>query len=188
MDIESHTMTHAHLDSVSTKKLSYEVGFAKQCLANHGFDTTIFGYPVNLGSDNNTVVNVVAKYYDLARTGSYPLMFLNCEGFKTHPTQTDCRTYTADGKLTYANRYDIRSDSFAHISNQQNFSPSEMFQKFVQRMNSQLQFNKNGVIKAFPIMVYHNLTYSIQDYNGMSSTITVPLFAQEMKYLHDNGF
>jgi hypothetical protein len=31
----------------------------------------------------------------------------------------------------------------------------------------------------------------MQDYNCMSSTITVPLFAmfaKEMKYLHDNGF
>src|SRR5713226_9122567 len=63
MDIESHTMTHAHLNSVSPSKLNYEVGFSKQCLANHGYKASIFGYPDNLGSDNKTVVNVVAKYY-----------------------------------------------------------------------------------------------------------------------------
>jgi peptidoglycan/xylan/chitin deacetylase (PgdA/CDA1 family) len=45
MDIESHTMTHAHLNSVSPSKLNYEVGFSKQCLANHGYNATIFGYP-----------------------------------------------------------------------------------------------------------------------------------------------
>ena len=59
MDIESHTMTHAHLNSVSPSKLKYEVGFSKQCLANHGYKAFIFGYPDNLGSDNKTVVNVV---------------------------------------------------------------------------------------------------------------------------------
>jgi hypothetical protein len=34
----------------------------------------------------------------------------------------------------------------------------------------------------------HDLTNSIQDYNAMASTITVDLFAQQMKFLHDNGF
>ena len=69
MDIESHTMTHAHLPDLSTSpaKLTYEIGFAKQCLANHGFNTTIFGYPLNLGSENPTIVNLVSKYYTLAR-------------------------------------------------------------------------------------------------------------------------
>jgi len=89
MDIESHTMTHTHLNSISSSRLYYELGFAKQCFANHGFDTTIFGYPDNLGSDNKTVVNVVAKYYNLARTGSDPLMFLHYNGFNKHP-QTNC--------------------------------------------------------------------------------------------------
>jgi hypothetical protein len=64
---------HAHLTSPA--RLTYEIGFAKQCLANHGFNTPIFSYPLNLGSDNPTIVNLVA-YYDLARSGSNPLMFL----------------------------------------------------------------------------------------------------------------
>ena len=84
MDIESHTMTHAHLNTVSTNKLYYELGFAKQCFAAHGYQVPIFGYPDNLGSDNKTVINVVAKYYSLARTGSDPLMFLHCNGFTKH--------------------------------------------------------------------------------------------------------
>jgi peptidoglycan/xylan/chitin deacetylase (PgdA/CDA1 family) len=189
MDIESHTMTHAHLPDLlsSPSQLTYEIGFAKQCLSNHGFNTTIFGYPLNLGSDNPTIVNLVAKYYSFARSGSDPLMFLNCKGYVKEP-QNDCRTYSADGRLTYANRYDIRSDSFGHIDSFHNYSPSQEFQKFVQRMNSQIPYNTNGKINAVPIIVYHNLTYSMQDYNGMASTITVPLFAQEMQYLHDNGF
>ena len=60
MDIESHTMTHAHLDSVNAQQLDYEIGDAKQCLAGHGFDTTIFGYPNSLGSGMYQIVNVVS--------------------------------------------------------------------------------------------------------------------------------
>jgi len=55
MDIESHTMTHAHLNTLlaSPNQLTYEVGGSKQCLASHGFNTTIFGYPLNLGSPDD---------------------------------------------------------------------------------------------------------------------------------------
>jgi hypothetical protein len=189
MDIESHTMTHAHLPTLlsSPSQLTYEIGGSKQCLANHGVNATIFGYPLNLGSDIPSIVNVVAKYYNLARSGSAPLMFLNCNGFEKQP-QTDCSTYSANGKLTYANRYDIKSDSFRHVDSHHNYSPSQEFPQFVQRMNSQIPYNTNGKINAIPIITYHNLTNSMQDYNMMASTITVDLFAQEMKYLHDNGF
>jgi len=195
MDIESHTMTHAHLNTLSATALNYEIGGSKQCFLNHGYNATIFGYPVNSGSNMSSVVNMVAKYYSLARTGSNSLMYLLCNGYKEDPHQTDCRTYSADGKLTYANRYDIRSKSFDHISNSYiAYTPTQLFQQFVQRVNSQLQYNNNnndnkdGTINAVPIIVYHNLTYSDQVYNELPSTITVPLFAAEMKYLHDNGF
>jgi hypothetical protein len=189
MDIESHTMTHAHLSTLlsSPSLLNYEIGGSKRCLATHGINATIFGYPVNLGSDNPSIVNLVAKYYDLARSGSAPLTFLNCKGYVKH-LQNDCSTYSPDGVLNYANRYAIRSDSFRHIDSNHNYSPSQEFQKFVQRMNSQTPYNTNGRIDAIPIITYHNLTNSMQDYNNMASTITVDLFAQQMKYLHDNGF
>ncbi|HZA06718.1 MAG TPA: polysaccharide deacetylase family protein, partial [Nitrososphaeraceae archaeon] len=190
MDIESHTMTHAHLPTFLSvpSRLAYEIGGAKQCLANHGFNTTIFGYPLNLGSNISSIVNLVANSYSFARTGTYPLMFLNCNGFEGHPPQHDCSAY-AKGMLTFANRYDIRSDSFGHIDSNHNYSPDQMFQQFVDRMNSQIQYNNNnGKINAVPIVVYHNLTYNMQDYIKQSSTITVPEFAREMKYLHDNGF
>jgi peptidoglycan/xylan/chitin deacetylase (PgdA/CDA1 family) len=35
MDIESHTMTHAHLNKLSTNALTYEIGGSKQCFASH---------------------------------------------------------------------------------------------------------------------------------------------------------
>jgi hypothetical protein len=195
-------MTHAHLNSVSSSKLYYELGFAKQCFANHGFNTTIFGYPVNLGSDNKTVVNVVAKYYNLARTGSDSLMFLHCNGFSRTAPQTDCKTFLPDGRLSFANRYDIRSKSFDHIHSNATLGDAQLFQQFVQRVNSQIPYNKGGIINtiplilynkvgtinAIPIITYHNLTYSNQVYNELPSTIMVSMFAKMMKYLHDNGF
>jgi hypothetical protein len=151
MDIESHTMTHAHLPTLlsSPSQLDYEIGGSKQCLANHGINATIFGYPLNLGSDNPKIVNVVAKYYNLARSGSAPLMFLNCIGYHKD-MQTDCRTYSDSGELTKVNRYDVKSDSFRHVDSYHNYSPSEEFQKFVQRVNSQIRYNTNGKINAIP--------------------------------------
>jgi len=189
MDVQSHTMDHKPLDKMSTNALIYEIAGSKQCLASHGIDSTIFGYPFNLGSNMPSVVDIVSKYYNFARTGTYPLMSLNCNGFANKkPQQTDCRTYLPDGKLTFANRYDIRSDSFFHISSGHNYAPSEMFQQFIQQVNSQVPYNNNGKINAIPIITYHDLTYNIQDYNKAGTTITVPLFDQEMQYLHDNGF
>ena len=189
MDVQSHTMDHKPLDKMSTNALIYEIAGSKQCLASHGIDSTIFGYPFNLGSNMPSVVDIVSKYYNFARTGTYPLMSLNCNGFANiKPQQTDCRTYLPDGKLTFANRYDIRSDSFFHISSGHNYGPSEMFQQFIQQVNSQVPYNNNGKINAIPIITYHDLTYNIQDYNKAGTTITVPLFDQEMQYLHDNGF
>ncbi len=186
-EIASHTMTHAHLNGVSTSKLYYELGGAKQCFAKHGYPVPVFGYPDNLGSDNKTVVNVVSKYYDMARTGSDPLMFLDCKGYEKHP-QADCSTFSPTGALTYVNIYDIRSQSFDHIHSNAELSQPQLFQQFVQRVNSQIPHNENGLINAIPILTFHNLTYSNSVYNQLPSTIMVPLFAQMMKYLHDNGF
>jgi peptidoglycan/xylan/chitin deacetylase (PgdA/CDA1 family) len=187
MDIESHTMDHKPLSMLSWDGLLYEIAGSKQCLADHGIDSSIFAYPFNKGSNIPSVVDIVSKYYSFARTGTDPLMSLNCNGFTNKPEQPDCRTYLPDGQLTFENRYDIRSKSFFHISSDHNYTPSEMYQKFIQEVNSQVPYN-NDKINAVPIITYHNLTYNIQDYNKAATTITAPLFDEEMQYLHDNGF
>ncbi len=46
-DIESHTMTHTSLDNKSQQNLDYEIGASKQCLLNHGINSTIFAYPAS---------------------------------------------------------------------------------------------------------------------------------------------
>ena len=68
MDIESHTMTHKHLNHLSASALNFEIAGSKQCLTNHGYNVTSFAYPYDEGADNVTVVNTVAKNYELARS------------------------------------------------------------------------------------------------------------------------
>src|SRR3989442_11103417 len=145
MDIESHTMTHKHLDHLSASGLNFEIAGSKQCLVSHGYNVTSFAYPYDEGADNVTVVNTVAKNYELARSGSEPLMFLQCNGFKNHP-QTDCRTHLPDGTLTYANKYAVRSLSFDRYEIKDLFNNSTIFSDFVKIVNSQINYNKaNGI-------------------------------------------
>ncbi|MRN69486.1 MAG: polysaccharide deacetylase family protein [Nitrosopumilales archaeon] len=108
MDIQAHTATHPLINRLSANALNVEIGGSKQCLLIHGYHPTTFAYPYDEGADNKTIVNLISNYYDIVRSGSERLMFLNCNGFKTQP-QTDCKTYLPDGSLTYANRYAVRS-------------------------------------------------------------------------------
>jgi peptidoglycan/xylan/chitin deacetylase (PgdA/CDA1 family) len=183
MDIESHTMTHAHLNTLSQSQLDFEIGGSKQCLASHGYNSTIFAYPYNEGSNNPTVVNTVAKYYDTARSGTEPLMFLDCVGFKKNP-QTDCRTYSPDGKLNYANKYAARSLSFDVIEIKDSFNNAAIFSDFVKIVNSQIKYNQAGKINAVPLITLHNVDLN----TNMPYHTNSGLFDQLMKYLHDNGF
>jgi peptidoglycan/xylan/chitin deacetylase (PgdA/CDA1 family) len=183
MDIESHTMTHKHLNHLSASALNFEIAGSKQCLASHGYNTTSFAYPYDEGADNVTVVNAVAKNYELARSGSEPLMFLHCNGFKNH-SQTDCRTYLSDGKLSYANKYAIRSLSFDRYEIKDLFNNSTIFSDFVKIVNSQIKYNNGGTISAIPLVMFHN----VRPVNNVPYTTNVAIFDQLMKYLHDNGF
>lgn len=133
-DIESHTMTHTNLDTKSQQNLIYEIGGSKQCLLDHGINSTIFAYPASTGHSNATVVNAVSKYYNLARTGDTPLAFLHCNGYKK---ENNCIPFNKKGKLTFENRYDIRnwSDRPKILLQQPNanvsYDNSQMFSQFV---------------------------------------------------------
>jgi peptidoglycan/xylan/chitin deacetylase (PgdA/CDA1 family) len=204
MDIESHTMTHPHLNTLSQASLNSEIGGSKQCFLNHGINPTIFAYPYSEGSNNPTVVGIVGKYYTLGRTDSgFPLTFLHCDGWKNHQ-QTDCRTYSGNGgTLTFANSYSIKGWTHRHIDGPysysqegvvcagvcQSYDNSQMLQKFIADVNSQLKFNQGGIIKAIPIVIYHNfVTYADITNSKDAADTTVNLFDEEMKYLHDKGF
>jgi peptidoglycan/xylan/chitin deacetylase (PgdA/CDA1 family) len=206
MDIESHTVTHPNLNDLSSQAdLDYEIGQSKQCLENHGFNPTIFAYPNGKGADDPKVVNTVAKYYDLARTDTKSaLTFLRCDG---NNEQTDCRMHFSDGTLTPSNRYSINSWAHKHIDEgcstnsadngnigvcnrfRYKYDNAQMFEKFVTAVNNQSNYNKDGIVRAIPIIVYHTLVNypNLSDSNRPIDT-TLNLFDAEMKYLHDNGF
>jgi peptidoglycan/xylan/chitin deacetylase (PgdA/CDA1 family) len=182
-DVGSHTMNHDNLSDSSKKSLEYQIGMSKECLQEHGINATSFAYPFDKGWDNKTIVNIVSKYYELARTASSPLTYLHCDGWKDKSNQTDCRTYTKNGKLNYASKYSIRGWSHDLSRKVNTYDDSALFDRFIQVVNSQSNYNKNGTIMAIPIIIYHRAGDQGTDYNT-----DLDLFNKEMKYLHDGNF
>ena len=184
-DIESKGMTHADLNNLSPNALDSEIGGSKQCLENHGINSpNIFAVVHGDGWNNPVVIDAISKSYGFADNGFANSMFLHCDGYGSSNKQTDCRTYGGDGVLTYANRYSIKEES--HNSWDQSYLHNDqiIFQKFVEEVNSGINFNnKKGMVDAIPIVAYHMIDNS-QD----PSSTDISLFAEEMKYLHDNNF
>jgi peptidoglycan/xylan/chitin deacetylase (PgdA/CDA1 family) len=182
-DIGSHSMSHAHLGNLSKKDVKFQVGQSKKCLEDHGIDVTSFAYPFNQGSDDKKVIKIVSKYYELARTADSPLTFLHCDGWKHQSNQKDCRTYNKKD-LTFANRYSIRGWSHDQSRLVNSYSDDELLNRFIQVVNNQLKYNKDGTIKAIPIIIYHRAG----DKEAVDYNTDPKLFEKEMKYLHDNNF
>ena len=110
-DIESHSMTHKVLDKLSATALNYKVGQSKQCIYDHlEIYPTVFSPPHSRGWNNATVISTIAIYYNLSIGGFVTgPMFLHCDDWKQQSSnQTDCRTYSENGRLNFANRYDIK--------------------------------------------------------------------------------
>lgn len=157
-DIQSHGMSHIDLTGVSREVLDYEVGQSKQCLLDHGINSTIFANAYSAGWDNITVVKTVAKYYDMARNGYDILTYLKCDGWQGISNQTDCRTYFDNGTLTYANRYSIRVSDHNFLDRTYMHNETKILQHFIEAVNKQTTYN-NEEINAVPIVVYHNVDY-----------------------------
>jgi peptidoglycan/xylan/chitin deacetylase (PgdA/CDA1 family) len=187
-DIGSHSMNHKDLSQMLKKMVDFEVGQSKQCLLDHGINNpTSFAYPFNGGSDKAAVIDTVSKYYDIARRGDNPLMYLHCDGFKEKSSQTDCRTYSDDGTLNFINRYSVIGWSHDADRYKYSYDDSEMFDRFVEVVNSQSRYNTGGTINAIPIITWHRIDNSGAGDPGSYAT-TPDLFEKEIKYLHDNGF
>jgi hypothetical protein len=193
-DIGAKSLNHKDLTTLSASKLDFEVAQSKKCLADQNIDARVFGTPYGKGWDNPTVIDTIAKYYDFAITGFSKLMYLNCDGWNEQQeeadnnyyisnVQTDCRTYSDDGTLTYANRYSIKEWSHSNADKEYFGNDQIIFEEFVKAVNSQDEFNKDGTIRAIPIIAYHDL-----DHNITPDSTSVNLFDAEMKYLYDNGF
>ena len=189
-DIEAHTMTHKLLDGLSARSLDYEVGQSKQCLHDHlGIYPTAFSPPHDRGWDNATVINTIAKYYDLSIGGFVnDVMFLHCYGWKqqqqAYSNQRDCRPYSDNGRLNYASRYDIKENAGA----QGHSNDTLIFDRFANLVNREGMLNSNDdtakPINSVLILGYHNI-------NNTKTTerdaMDAALLDKEMKYLHDNG-
>jgi peptidoglycan/xylan/chitin deacetylase (PgdA/CDA1 family) len=193
-DIESHTMTHKRLDQLSSSALDYEVGQSKQCLHDHlGINATIISPPHSAGSNNATVINTIAKYYDLSIGGFVnDVMFLHCYGWKQQQqdkqqqylNQRDCRLFSDNGTLNYASRYDIKENPGA----QGHSNDTLIFNRFVNFVNKEKTIN-NGTtsIPSVLILGYHGIDDNTNQTTSKDTT-HIALFDKEMKYLHDNGF
>jgi hypothetical protein len=112
-------------------------------------------------------------------------MFLHCDHFIKYSHQTDCKTYLPKGKISYANRYSIVGWSHDYDRITYSFNDQQMLHRFIQVVNGQQKYNNNSgqSVDAIPIIVYHR----VDNTRGRYST-SIPLFAAEMQYLHDNGF
>jgi hypothetical protein len=127
---------------MSKKMIDFEVGDSKQCLLDHGINPTSFAYPFNSAADDATVIDIVAIYYDIARRGDNPLVYLHCDEFKEKSSQTDCRTYSDEnGKLNFVNRYSIVGWSHDGDRKTNSYDDSEMLNKFIEVVNSQSIYN-----------------------------------------------
>jgi peptidoglycan/xylan/chitin deacetylase (PgdA/CDA1 family) len=165
-EIASHTMNHDDLSKLPPQTVEYEVAQSKQCLLDQGINPKSFAYPFNGGSDDPTVLNIVASHYDLARTATGPLAFLSCGD------DSECTT----------NKYSIMG--WSHDSEKKNnaYNDQQMLDRFVQVVNSQNEYNTNGV-NAVPILIWHKIDNTNEEYST-----SMGLFEAEMKYLYDNGF
>jgi peptidoglycan/xylan/chitin deacetylase (PgdA/CDA1 family) len=187
-NIQSGAMTYAPLINLSKPRLDYEVQQSKQCLSNHGIDSAVFRSPFGRSWNNLTIINTIAKHYNFSVNGFSNLMYLRCDGWKEQQyvhqqQQRDCRTYLQDGSLTFANRYSIREWNHNTLDIKYSHDYTKTFQAFVDEVKKQTPYNFNGKITAIPIIAYHNI-----DNRKQPNSTDVNLFADEMKYLHSNGF
>jgi peptidoglycan/xylan/chitin deacetylase (PgdA/CDA1 family) len=197
-DIQAKSLNHERLTEVSSEELEHEVGKPKDCLSEQDIDVNIFGTPYGDGKDNASVISTISKHYDFAITGFSDLMFLDCDGWKESsslPSQPDCRTYYDNGTLTPVNRYSIRESSQDSLNRKYQGNNTKIFEEFVNEVNSQDDFNKDGIIRTIPIIAYHDFkgnrftdsTSGISSDNDDDST-DANLFKAEMRYLYENGF
>jgi len=164
-DIASHTMNHYDLSKLPLQGVEYEVAQSKQCLLDQGINPKSFTYPFNGGSDEPSVINTVANYYDLARTGTDPLALLSCND--------NCAT----------NKYSIMG--WSHDAEKKNnaYNDQQMLERFIKVVNSQSKYNTHNKFNAVPILIWHKIDNTLEEYST-----SIDLFEAEMRYLYENGF
>jgi hypothetical protein len=91
-------------------------------------------------------------------------VYLHCDGFTETP-QTDCRTYTEDGELTFVNRYAIMGWSNESDRIRDSLDDFQTHQMFIEVMNSATDYNTDkGIVNVIPIIIYHEIDNTGRNY------------------------
>jgi peptidoglycan/xylan/chitin deacetylase (PgdA/CDA1 family) len=204
-DIQSHGSTHLKLVDLDTyEEMETIVREGKECLQEQGFNPIAFQAPYNKGGDDPKIAEIISKYFDFGFTGHAKYMFLNCDGYENfdygkdnYEGSTDCNPYSSsDGTHKLTHKYAIKEWShdrekdkiFENEYESKNEDPhgkkvnEAVLENFIDILESQTEFNKDGEINAIPIVAYHRL-----DTNKDFDT-SPELFELEMKYLYENGY
>lgn len=96
------------------------------------------------------------------------------------------------GTLTPVNRYSIRESSQDSHNREYQGNNSKIFEEFVNEVNSQDDYNKDGTIRTIPIIAYHDFNGSgftdISNGDDNDVSTDAKLFEAETRYLYENGF
>lgn len=196
-DIESHGMTHADLTKIPLPQVEEEVRDSKECiLANvpslkeDHKDITIYGNAFARGGDNKSIVDLVAKYYNFARSGYSNTTYLGCDGWyvEERGEPPDCRVLTPDGKVKTAHRYQLFASSHNNLDKAYGHDTPVILEDFKHFLNNSIRFDDNGTLTGLPILTYHNVAYLNQTQPRWYNSTTLPeTFEAELQYMNQTG-
>jgi peptidoglycan/xylan/chitin deacetylase (PgdA/CDA1 family) len=193
-EIGSHSMNHKRLSTLPEEEIRYEIIESKRCLQEKGFNVTSFSFPYNDGDNNKNILKIVADNYYIARTASEPLMLFQCRSVNVENDDDDDKyenqcyhQYSTENKKNELQsdfkRYTITGLSHEAYKKSGGYSDEEMFEQFIEIEKSQTKYNNENTIGAIPILIYHSVDYTGDDYS-----INPGLFEKEMEYLFENGY
>jgi peptidoglycan/xylan/chitin deacetylase (PgdA/CDA1 family) len=194
-EIGSHSMNHKRrLSKLSEEEMKYEIIQSKICLQENAFNVTSFSFPYNDGDNNKNILKIIADNYYIARTASEPLMLFQCRSENVEDDDDDDKyenqchhqysTENNENELqSDFKRYTLTGLSHEAYKKSGGYSDEEMFEQFIEIVESQTKYNTENSINAIPILIYHSVDYSGDDYS-----INPDLFEKEMEYLFENGY
>jgi peptidoglycan/xylan/chitin deacetylase (PgdA/CDA1 family) len=193
-EIGSHSMNHKRLSKLSEEEMKYEIIQSKRCLQENGFNVTSFSFPYNDGNNNKNILKIIADNYYIARTASEPLMLFQCRSENVEEEDDDDKyenqchhqysTENNENELqSDFKRYTLTGLSHEAYKKSGGYSDEEMFEQFIEIVESQTKYNTENSINAIPILIYHSVDYSGDDYS-----INPDLFDKEMEFLFENGY
>lgn len=193
-EIGSHSMNHKRLSKLSEEEMKYEIIQSKRCLQENGFNVTSFSFPYNDGDNNKNILKIIADNYYIARTASEPLMLFQCRSENVEEDDDDDKyenqchhqysTENNENELqSDFKRYTLTGLSHEAYKKSGGYTDEEMFEQFIEIVEGQTKYNTENSINAIPILIYHSVDYSGDDYS-----INPDLFEKEMQYLFENGY